>query len=96
MIQIKSFSDCITTLINLNLRGPQEKNVYIYAGTQKKERRGPGYRHYSSRTPSGGLWVADRRTHDNSDPESFYLIARHVGVVTGPQQVQFYLQLREV
>jgi hypothetical protein len=42
MIQIKSFSDCFTTLVIPNLHGPQEKNKkqkYIYAGTQKRRRR---------------------------------------------------------
>jgi hypothetical protein len=29
-------------------------------------------------------------------PESFHLIARQVSIVTGPQQIQFDLQLREV
>jgi hypothetical protein len=58
MIQIKSFLDCFTTLVNPNLHGPREKNKNIYTGTQKRKKRERsclGYRHYSSLTLSGGL-----------------------------------------
>jgi hypothetical protein len=75
MIQIKLFLDCFTTLISPNLRNPREKNyiyiyIYIYARTHKKERRHPGYQHYSSSTPSGGMQAADGGTHDDRDSEA--------------------------
>jgi hypothetical protein len=45
--------------------------IYIYMpGHIKKERRHPGYQHYSSSTPSGGMQAADGGTHDDRDSEA--------------------------
>jgi hypothetical protein len=81
MIQIKLFSDCFTTLINPNLHSPREKNnIYICRDTGKKERRHPGYRHYSSLTLSGGLQAADGGTFDNRDFKARWVRAERVSI----------------
>jgi hypothetical protein len=61
--QIKSFSDCLATLISLNPTAHGKKK-------KKEKRRRSGYRYYSSPAPSGGLRVADEGTRDDRDSQA--------------------------